>query len=42
MGKCRKCGCQSFFWNPGQAIQKFFSGNSVQYKLKPLGVGVEG
>jgi len=32
VGKCRKCGCESFFWNPGQAIQKLFQ--EIQFNIK--------
>jgi len=34
MGKCKKCGCKSFFWNPVSAAQKLFSGSetTVGYK----------
>ena len=28
MGKCRKCGCTSFFWNPMSFGQKMMSGSN--------------
>ena len=28
-GKCRKCGCQQYQWNPVSAVQKFFSGSQA-------------
>ena len=31
MGKCSKCGCKSFFWNPVSAAQKLMSGSSANY-----------
>ena len=34
MGKCKKCGCTSFFWNPASAAQKLLSGSEHQVKYK--------
>ena len=31
MGKCSKCGCTGFFWNPVSAAQKFMSGSTGNY-----------
>jgi hypothetical protein len=28
-GKCRKCGCTAYQWNPVSAAQKLFSGSQV-------------
>jgi len=32
MGKCAKCGCSGFFWNPVSAAQKAVSGTSGNVK----------
>ncbi len=29
MGKCKKCGCTGFMWNPVSALQKFNSGSTT-------------
>lgn len=31
MGKCKKCGCTGFFWNPVSAVQKLASGTTGTY-----------
>lgn len=31
MGKCKKCGCTGFFWNPVSAAQKLASGTTASY-----------
>lgn len=32
-GKCRKCGCTGYRWNPVSAGQKLFSGGSASVSV---------
>jgi hypothetical protein len=43
MGKCSKCGCSGFKWNPVSAAQKAASGisGSIKGGIKGVGVGVD-
>lgn len=34
MGKCKKCGCKGYFWNPVSAAQKGLSGFSLSFEFK--------
>ncbi len=40
-GKCRKCGCTQYRWNPVSAAQKLVSGSSASVSVGGNGKGAQ-
>jgi hypothetical protein len=40
-GKCRKCACAQYRWNPVSSVQKFFSGSNITVSAGKNGVGAQ-
>ncbi len=37
-GKCRKCGCTGYSWNPVSSVQKFVSGSNASVSASGKGI----